>query len=505
MSVRLPNSAPARVTVSKRPLDARLAAELDAIALLLPADGIPALPAALPHPERWLERKHAAVSERTVAATVLDNRRATRIVALRCPANDTPMAIADVARRLAVSALGGRPERVGVVVAGFDDHTAGGLTQWLLEAFLINDFRLPNFAESDTSTSTLKQIRLFSPVSGAERLVSVTRAAANNLARWLGAMPPNLLDATAMRSIATQLGRELGLKAQFYSINQLRKMGAGAFAAVAQGNADDDAGILRLSYTPSAARSRRLVAIAGKGILFDTGGNNLKPFRGMLDMHLDMQGSAVALAATRALAQLRFPHRIDCWLALTENRIGPAAYKSQDLLRSLSGKTIQTIHTDAEGRLALADTLTLAARRNPDLIIDFATLTGSCVNAVTTRYSGIFSNFPALFPLLKDIGAAAAERVWPFPIEDDFRRDIRSDVADLLQCRVDGNGDHIYAAAFLSEFVPAAIPWVHVDLAAAQHKGGLGLVGTEITGFGARLGIDLALAVERLLSAVADD
>ena len=504
MNLGLPNSAPARVTVSKRRLDERLAAELDCVAVLLATGQESALPAFLGQPERWLHRKHATISDRTVAGTVLDNRRATRVVALSLDDPDDSMTLAETARRLATAAMDAAPENVGIAVVGFSRAATQKITQWALEAFLINGFRLPAFHASAKDSGSLRQIRLLNPVSATDRLTSVTRAGANNLARWLGAMPPNLLDARGMRQVATTIAKDLGLSTQFYSIKQLIRMGAGAFAAVAQGNADDDAGIMRVSYTPRSVRGSRLVSLIGKGILFDTGGNNLKPFRGMLDMHLDMQGSAVALAATRALAQLRYPHRVDCWLALTENRIGPTAYKSQDLLTSLSGKTIQTIHTDAEGRLALADTLALAARRKPDLMVDFATLTGACVTAVTTRMSGVFSNRPALYPELKDIGQRCAERLWPFPLGPEFKADLRSDVADLVQCRIDGSGDHIYAAQFLNEFVPEHIPWVHVDLASAQHKGGLGLVPTEVTGVGARLGIDLAFDIDRLLAACDD-
>ena len=225
--------------------------------------------------------------------------------------------------------------------------------------------------------------------------------------------------------------------------------------------------------------------------MFDTGGTNLKPFLGMLDMHTDMQGSAVALGTLLALAELRVPFAIDAWLAITENRLAADAYKSQDLITAVNGTTIQVIHTDAEGRMVLADTLALAAREKPAVILDYATLTGACVAALTERYSGVFANRSAANALLQKAGADSGERVWPFPMDDDYDELLKSDVADVKQCSVENAGDHILGARFLSRFVPKAIPWVHVDLNAGQHKGGLAHVPTEITGFGVRLTVEL--------------
>jgi leucyl aminopeptidase len=276
------------------------------------------------------------------------------------------------------------------------------------------------------------------------------------------------------------------------SEKQLTRLKAGAFLAVSQGNADREAGILRLTYTPQAKSSRKL-ALVGKGIIFDTGGNNLKPFKNMLDMHMDMQGSAVAAGLLVALAQLRVPYRVDAWLAITENRISARAYKSQDVVTASNGTTIQVVHTDAEGRMVLADTLALAAREKPDLILDYATLTGACETALTSAYSGVFTNRPETHAALIAAGQQSGERVWPFPMDADFEEALRSDVADIRQCTESGAGDHILAAKFLARFVPAAQPWIHVDLSAGQRKGGLAHIPTECTGFGARFSLNLLI------------
>jgi leucyl aminopeptidase len=289
------------------------------------------------------------------------------------------------------------------------------------------------------------------------------------------------------------LAKDQGWQYKRYPVRELEKMGAGAFLAVAQGNDDDSASIVRLRYRPGSASAAADLSLVGKGIIFDTGGTNLKPFQSMLEMHGDMQGSAVALGTLLALSKLQVPFAVDAWLALTENRTGPTAYKSQDLVVAANGKTIQTIHTDAEGRMALADTLVFASREAPGLIIDYATLTGSCINAITTRYCGVFTNRAEWHPRLKRNGQRCGERVWPFPIGTEFLEDLKSNVADLQQCAIKGTGDHILAGSFLAEFVEDDTPWIHVDLSAGNRKGGLAHVPTDVTGFGVRYTMSLVL------------
>jgi leucyl aminopeptidase len=134
--------------------------------------------------------------------------------------------------------------------------------------------------------------------------------------------------------------------------------------------------------------------------------------------------------------------------------------------------------------MVLADTLAIAANERPDLIIDYATLTGACVGALTSRYSGIFSNRAGSVRDLLQASESSGERIWPFPLDEDFDESLRSDIADIKQCAVEGAGDHIFATRFLRRFVPEDIAWVHMDLSAGQHKGGLGAIATDITGFG---------------------
>jgi leucyl aminopeptidase len=231
--------------------------------------------------------------------------------------------------------------------------------------------------------------------------------------------------------------------------------------------------------------------LVGKGICFDTGGINLKPHKSMYHMHEDMQGSAVAVGTLLALSALKASYDVDCWLAITENEIGAKAYRPQEVVRAANGVTIQVVHSDAEGRMVLADTLALASRDRPSLIIDFSTLTGACVMALTERFAGIFTNRPQWHASLERAGRSSGERVWPFPMDEDFDGDLDSSIADVLQCTLDSKGDHILAARFLNRFVPAEVPWIHLDLASSNRSGGLAHIPTDFTGFGVRFATEL--------------
>jgi leucyl aminopeptidase len=389
-----------------------------------------------------------------------------------------------------------RPRRLGLLVPRSVPERAAWC-EALLSAAWTESYHMPGFQSTPPPRWLLERIALFDAPQLAPAPIQAS-ARAGNLVRALTALPPNRLDARGFRRLLTVLARRHGLALRWYSERQLRALGAGAFLAVARGNAERTAGIAHLRWRGARAHARRAhapdVALVGKGILFDTGGINLKQHRHMLDMHTDMSGSAVALATLLALSELKADLRADAWLAVTENNIGPRAYRPQEVVRAANGTTIQVIHSDAEGRMVLADTLALAARTRPRLTIDFATLTGAAVHALTERYSAVFTNRPEFAAPLVAAGAASGERVWHFPLDPDFDSDLESPVADIMQCAVDGKGDHILAARFLSRFIGERNPWVHVDLSAATRRGGLAHVGTEVTGFGVRFALELLLA-----------
>ncbi|MEJ2515313.1 MAG: leucyl aminopeptidase family protein [Gammaproteobacteria bacterium] len=411
-----------------------------------------------------------------------------------CDPSGPTFARASLCRKLAAEALAGRPARVGLMTLGAPDDQRSAWIEMLAGALLAAHAPMPRFKSSPSPrTHRLQGITVLDDVPDAQLERVRAEAEGNHLARWLAALPPNRLDAAGYRGVLEELATREGWDLTFLDEAALAEEGAGAFLAVARSNPRRDAGIARLRYRPGEADARPAMALVGKGIVFDTGGTNLKPFRSMLDMQEDMAGSAVALGTLVALSRLEFPEPVDCWLAITENRIGPDAYKSRDVVTAANGTTIEIIHTDAEGRMALADTLVLAGREKPGLIIDYATLTGACVHALTDRYSGAFTTSERLARVAMAAGRTSGERVWPFPMDEDFDEAIESSVADVLQCPIENEGDHIVAARFLRRFVPEDVRWLHLDLAGAHRKGGLGLAPTLQTGFGVRLTVSMLL------------
>jgi leucyl aminopeptidase len=417
--------------------------------------------------------------------------RAQTLLVVACVANEaSTFERLQAAGKLARSVLDGDPQSLLIWQQGCATAAAEASLNTMIAALQAAAFRCATFKSKPKTRARLLRIDLARREKLPNLDLTLATAAGNNLARWLTALPPNTLDAGMYRRLLKQFAQRLRLNFKFYGERQLKRLGAGAFLAVARGNGRRDAGIAYLSYRPRGA-APAAIGLVGKGICFDTGGTNLKAHKSMLDMHTDMEGSAVALGSLYALHALRSPLAVDCWLAITENRIGPLAYKPQDIVRAANGTTIQVIHTDAEGRMVLADALCLASAKKPRAIIDYATLTGACVYALTERYSGAFTNRPETRALIESAGASSGERVWCFPMDVDFDTDLESSVADVMQCATDGKGDHILAARFLNRFVPSDIAWLHLDLAAGTRHGGLAHIATEITGFGVRYTLDL--------------
>jgi leucyl aminopeptidase len=466
-------------------------ARRDAVVFVLDAARPQQALAQLPHAGLWrrLHRASENGSEAPLLACRLPNARNTLAVVGFVQRDAGGFERLQFAGKLVKQALGPGVKSLRSYVVGFDGEQAEALQEAVASAALAAVAPMPQRKSKPDPVHPLAVLELAGEAAGLDACLAA--AEGNHLARWLAALPPNELDCVAYRRMLQQLARREGWKFEFLDEPALERAGAGAFLAVSRANEHREAGIVRLGYRPAGRRAGHGVAIVGKGICFDTGGINLKPHKSMYKMHGDMQGSAVAVGTLLALSRIGVGFPVDCWLALTENEIGPRAYRPQEVVRASNGVTIQVVHSDAEGRMVLADTLALASRQEPRLILDFATLTGACVNALTERYSGVFTNRPALHARLQDAGRTSGERVWCFPMDEDFDTDLESPVADLLQCSEDNKGDHILAARFLNRFVPAAIPWVHVDLAASERKGGLAHVPTEFTGFGVRYAAQL--------------
>ena len=388
-------------------------------------------------------------------------------------------------RKATSLALAEKPETLGIGVFGSAAERQRAARLAVYSAW-INGAPLPE-RKKKPDTTALRTIRLHGHRASDGLAREQAIASANLLCRELTALPPNELTPGGYRKRVKELARQRGWRHEEFDMKRLRKMGAGAFVAVAQGSAVDDAAIVHLRYRHP--RARKTVSLVGKGICFDTGGHNLKPARYMLNMHKDMNGSAVALGILSAASALKLALNLDCWMAIARNDISSRAYHQNEIVTALNGTTIEVMHTDAEGRMVLADTLALAARAKPDLMVDFATLTGSMHVALGDRYSGIFATSEALARRALESGAASGERVCAFPMDEDYDEGIESRVADVKQCSLEGEADHILAVRFLRRFTGDR-PWVHMDLSAAWSKGGLGAVATDLTGFGVAWGVE---------------
>lgn len=317
--------------------------------------------------------------------------------------------------------------------------------------------------------------------------MGLAQAKAANLVRTLAELPGNELGPKAYRAKVEKLAKQWKVGYEFLDQKKLEKRGANGFLAVVRSTPNGENGIVHLHYKPKGKSSGRKVALVGKGLCFDTGGYNIKVGEGMNEMHRDMTGSAVTLALFGLLVESGSKDEIHAYMALAENLISPTAYRPNDVVVASNGVSIEVVDTDAEGRMALSDTLVLACESNPDIVVDFATLTGAVIRALDTRRSGVFSNSDDLRDLAVRCGDETGERAWGFPIGDDYWDPISSDIADVRQCATSNCCDHIYAATFLSAFVKPEIPWLHVDLASESNKGGLGLSAKDVTGFGIRL------------------
>jgi leucyl aminopeptidase len=475
----------------------------DAALIFCSATKVPGLLAGLPHPNLWKKLYSTAATHGPVLQVSARHGESgsPTVVAFLKP-NASPFERLSAAAR-AFKELGALPDKSHLVIGtqGFDPKNAAAVLDAALAAVLAASAPLPDMKSEPAAPIRVSEITLVHAGSAIDPNISLALDRGNHLARWLTTLPPNVLNSLNYRRAVRDLARREGWSFRFFDEAALKKLGAGAFLAVSRANEHRGAGIAHLRYRPRTKPTTKL-ALVGKGICFDTGGINLKPHKSMYQMHEDMQGSAVALGTLLALSDLRVSYEIDCWLAITENEINARAYRPQEVVKALNGTTIQVAHSDAEGRMVLADTLALAAREQPDLIIDYATLTGSCILALTERYSGVFTNRPELHSQLQTAGARSGERVWPFPMDDDFDSDLSSKIADVLHCTPDSKGDHILAARFLKRFVPDEIPWIHLDLAASNRSGGLAHIPSDFTGFGVRFTHEL-LQQPHLLPAAA--
>lgn len=279
------------------------------------------------------------------------------------------------------------------------------------------------------------------------------------------------------------------VKVKIFGRNEARTMGMGAFLAVAAG-AEEEPYFIHLTYKHPKAKSR--IALVGKGITFDSGGLQTKPGESMATMKLDMAGAAAVLGVFSKITELAPPAEVHGIIAATENMPGSKAYKPGDIVRAMNGKTIEIGHTDAEGRVTLADALSYAVKLKPDFIIDLATLTGACVVALGEEICGLMSNNNKLSEKIKLSAKEAGEKLWELPLADEYRQLIKGTHGDIKNSGGTRYGGAITAGLFLEEFV-SGVPWAHLDIAgpAWAERETVSYIPLGGTGYGVRTLIEL--------------
>jgi len=360
---------------------------------------------------------------------------------------------------------------------------AGGLSpleagQAIAEGALLGLYRFRKYKTVNEETDPEELTVLVpegGPVSALEEGVQTGRvlAEAVNRCRDLVNEPPNELTPTRLAEHALALAEDGGLEARILEREECERLGMGAFLAVAQGSHQPPKFIV-LTYRGAPEREERDLALLGKGITFDSGGLSLKPASAMEDMKGDMAGGASVLCALHAIARLRVPINACAIVPATENMPGGGATRPGDVVRTMDGKTVEVLNTDAEGRMALADALAYARREGYRRLVDVATLTGAIVVALGSTRIGLFASDDDLAGRLARLGEALGERMWRMPMDEDYRELIKSQVADIKNVGKGRDAGSITAAWFLREFAHDT-PWAHLDIAgvfmADQDKG----------------------------------
>ena len=321
-----------------------------------------------------------------------------------------------------------------------------------------------NFTKIGSNPEEAPEISFLSEedISGVCRDAALEAACVNH-ARDLGNTPCNLMTPEVLAEEAQKLAEELNLECEILTNKELEEMGAGAILGVNRGSSH---GARMIAVKYEGAPGEEYTALVGKGLTFDAGGYNLKSAAGMVGMKMDMCGAANVLGALELIARRKAKVNVMAVIGATENKIGPDGFTCDDVLISLSGKTIEITNTDAEGRLVLCDAITWAQRLGAKKIIDMATLTGACVAALGSGYTGAFTNAPAFLEKLESCSEKTEEKLWQLPIDEEFHKMVcESNVAGMNNCVKNRGAGSSLAAAFLEEFVEEGVEWIHLDIA----------------------------------------
>ncbi len=306
------------------------------------------------------------------------------------------------------------------------------------------------------------------PTAAQRRAIASGRALADsvNLARDLVNTPANDLTATNLADIAQAEAKEAGIGCKIYDKRAIKKLGMPLLLAVNQGSHEEPR-FIHMTYKPKGVKKPPRVVFVGKGLTFDSGGLCLKPAAAMLDMKIDMAGSATTIGTVLAAARLRLPIEVHALVGSTDNMNGSNAYRPGDVFPSRNGKTVEIINTDAEGRLVLADALAFATELKPDYVIDHATLTGACLVALGAYRAAMFANDQELLADYRAAAERSGEDFWNLPLDDDLKDQLKSSIADLKHTGARYGGT-ITAALFLREFV-GDCKWAHLDIAGPSY------------------------------------
>lgn len=347
------------------------------------------------------------------------------------------------------------------ITDGFDLHT---LTTLFCEAQLAVSYEFTKI-NADKKEDSIYEIIGSEDLSGAIEKGCIIGDAVNH-ARTLGNMPSNYMTPLDLAVYAERLAKECGLEAEILTNKELEEIGAGGILGVNQGSALE-ARLIVLKY--NGAGDAPYTALVGKGLTFDSGGYNLKPSNAMTTMKSDMCGGANVLSAMEIIAKRKLKANVYAIVPSTENMISGEAFNCDDVLISLSKKTVEITNTDAEGRLILMDGITYAQQLGATRIIDIATLTGAVIMALSHSYTGTFSNSETFYQELENAAKRSNEKIWRLPLDEDYHEMLKSSkVADIVNSATGGAGSSV-AACFLEEFVEEGTEWIHLDIAGTSY------------------------------------
>ncbi len=335
----------------------------------------------------------------------------------------------------------------------------------IVEGAFVGNFD-PDYYKSDRKDQKIDGLTVVARGDQAKLQQAVEEARivgeSQNFTRDLVNEPSNRMTPTILADRAKKMAAEVGLKCDVYGADKIKELKMGAFWSVAQGS-DEPPALIVLRYEPAGAPEKPVLGLVGKGITFDTGGISIKPSDGMEKMKYDMAGGATMIGAMRAIALLKPKLKITAIILATENMPSGKAQKPGDVQIAMSGKSIEIINTDAEGRLVLADGLFYARQLGCTHLIDAATLTGAVVVALGSINAGIFANDEAMYDRFSQALDKAGEKMWRMPLDDEYKEIIRSSIADIVNSGGRWGGA-ITAAMFLKEFAEET-PWLHLDIA----------------------------------------